>query len=478
MNKTLMGLETEYAFTPYDHDRNPLDRMLYSKLLIELASDRYPSLYGRDRQDLFLANGSRLYLDSGANLLNLEVSTSECTNLEELIAQVRAGDRMLAALARELESSRPELHKAFISKTNFDYSGTTSGSHENYLHTAPQASMAPQLIPHLVTRVIYSGGGGFNAYASNLEFMLSPRVYFLEQVMSPGSQNNRAIFTTRQEPLSNSRYGRLHLLCGEGVRFQMTEYLRFGVTALILRLVDAGFSPGRGIELDPLPAINKVARDVHCKELIGQINGVPASAIAVQRHYLRQVQAQLGEPFMPDFAATVCDRWQDILNGLETDAMQYTGVLDWPTKLGLYRSFVEQKGHDWERLTCANKKSPQGIRASLFEFDIRFGDIADNGPFDAFELDNRSATRLVTESTIDDAMHIPPQGCRARLRGDWIKRLSQKRQGKECNWGSIQDHKAHKSILFDDPLDLSEAKWTRDSISHRASRLRAMFLHD
>ena len=103
--------------------------------------------------------------------------------------------------------------------------------------------MAPQLIPHLVTRVIYSGGGGFNADVPNIEFMLSPRVFFLEQIMSPGSQNNRAIFTTRQEPLSNSPYGRLHLLCGEGVRFQMTEYLRFGVTALILRLIDSGFSP-------------------------------------------------------------------------------------------------------------------------------------------------------------------------------------------------------------------------------------------
>jgi proteasome accessory factor A len=478
MNNTLMGLETEYAFTPYDSNGAPLNRMLYSESLVTSASSRYPSLFGRDSRDIFLANGSRLYVDSGTNLLNLEYSTPECTSPEELIAHARAGDRILAELARDLESSQPALHRAFVSKTNFDYSGHTSGSHENYLHTAPQVEVAPQLIPHLVSRIIYSGGGGFNAAALNIEFMLSPRVYFLEEVRSPGSQNSRAIFTTRQEPLSNSQYGRLHLLCGEGVRFEVSEYLRFGVTALILRLIDCGFTPGNGIELDPLPAINKVARDVHCRELIGRINGVPASAIDVQRYYLRQVQAQLRRSFLPEWAGNVCDRWQAILDGLEADPMQLAGILDWPTKLGLYRAFVEQKGHDWQQLTHEEHESQQEIRACLFEFDIRFGDIADNGLFATFENDNRPATRLVTEIEIDDAMRIPPQGSRARLRGEWIDRLIQKRQGKECNWGSIQDHKARKTILFDDPLDLSEVTWVKDSSRYRDSPRRALFLRD
>jgi len=473
-----MGLETEYAITPYDKYGTPLDRMLYSTLLVTAASELYPSLFGRDHRDVFLLNGSRLYVDHGANLLNLEYSTPECTNPEELIAHLRAGDQMLAGLARDLESREPELHQLFISKTNFDYCGHTSGSHENYLHTATQARLAPQIIPHLVSRPIYSGGGGFNADASHIEFMLSPRVYFLEHLMSGGSQHNRAIFTTKQEPLSNSPYGRLHLLCGEGVRFELTEYLRFGVTALILRLVDAGFSPAHGIELDPLAAINTVARDIHCREFIGSINGIPANAIDVQRHYLQQVRAQLGRPFMPDFGATVCDRWESVLNGLESDAMQFAGILDWPTKLGLYRSFVEKNGHDWECLTREDKEPQPEIRARLFEFDIRFGDIADKKLFATFENDNRAAARLVDEDAIADAIRIPPQGSRAKMRGEWIERLSQKRQGKECAWDRIQDNKAKKSIVFDDPLDLSEVAWVKDTTRYRSSSRRALFLDD
>lgn len=478
MNKTLLGLETEYAITPYDQTGTPLDRMLYSKLLVTAASERYPSLFGRDHGDLFLLNGSRLYIDHGANLLNLEYSTPECTNPEELIAHIRAGDRMLAGLARELEAREPQLHQLFISKTNFDYCGHTSGSHENYLHTATQARLAPQIIPHLVSRSIYSGGGGFNAGASHIGFMLSPRVYFLEYLMSGGTQHSRAIFTTKQEPLSNSPYGRLHLLCGEGVRFELTEFLRFGVTALILRLVDAGFSPARGIELDPLTAINTVARDIHCREFIGSIDGMPANAIDVQRHYLRQVRMQLGRPFMPDFSATVCDRWESVLDGLESDAMQFAGILDWPTKLGLYRSFVEQQGHDWERLTDKDKASAQDIRASLFEFDIRFGDIADNGLFATFDNDIGADIRLVPENAVTDATRVPPQGSRAKLRGDWIERLSQEREDKQCGWNVIEDNMAKKSILFDDPLDLSEVTWINDANRHRSSSRRALFLDD
>lgn len=478
MNKTLLGLETEYAITPYDKNGTPLDRMLYSKLLVAAASELYPSLFGRDHRDLFLMNGSRLYVDHGANLLNLEYSTPECTNPEELIAHIRAGDHMLAGLARDLESREPELHQLFISKTNFDYCGHTSGSHENYLHTATHARLAPQIIPHLVSRPIYSGGGGFNADASHIEFMLSPRVYFLEHLMSCGSQHSRAIFTTKQEPLSNSPYGRLHLLCGEGVRFELTEFLRFGVTVLILRLVDAGLSPARGIEMDPLAAINTVARDIHCRELIGSINGIPANAIDVQRHYLRQVRAQLSRPFMPEFGATVCDRWESVLDGLESDAMQFAGILDWPTKHGLYRSFVEQNGQDWERLIRDDKESQPEIRARLFEFDIRFGDIADKGLFDTFESNNRPATRLVAEDAIADAIRIPPQGSRARTRGEWIARLSQKREGKECTWDRIQDNKAQKSLKFDDPLDLSAVTWVKEFTGYRVPNRRALFLDD
>lgn len=467
MNSTLFGLETEYAFTPYDYDGKVLSRTVYSGRLVRLASRHYPSLVGRDKQDLYLGNGSRWLVDSGLGLINLEYSTPECTGPEELIAHVRAGDRIVAELARDLERRQSKLHRAFISKTNVDYSenatgSNTSGSHENYLHSAPLAGLAPQILGHLVSRVLYSGGGGFNDEATHIEFMLSPRVLFLEQVISDGSQSNRAIFSTRQEPLSNSRYGRLHLICGEGVSLDRSEYLRFGTTALIIRLIDSGFFPGRGIELDPLLAINTVARDIHCREKIGKINGVPASAIDVQRHYLNQVKSQLGQPLLPDWAGPLCNSWESTLNSLESDPMQLVGILDWPTKLSLYREFAEQKGFDWQELTNKENKSPKEIRASLFEFDIQFGNIADDGLFATLIHDSRPDNKLVTDNAIEEALRKPPQGTRARIRGEWIERLRQEPEGKVCNWDSIYDMQGMRSLTFDDPFGLDDVNWIND----------------
>ena len=133
-----MGLETEYAFTPFGRRGRVLDRLVYSQRLVALAARRYPSLYGRDEHDLFLGNGSRLYVDSGCGLLNIEYSTPECTSPEELIAHIRAGDWLLENLARELESEQPELEAAFISRTNFDYSGEGPCAGARRLGAAPR----------------------------------------------------------------------------------------------------------------------------------------------------------------------------------------------------------------------------------------------------------------------------------------------------------------------------------------------------
>ena len=460
VHAALMGAETEYAFTPIGADGSVLNRTLYSGYLVSLAADHYSLLHGRDEHDLFLANGGRLYVDSGVGLINIEYSSPECANPEELIAHVRAGDEILASLARELEQKYPELERAFISKCNFDYSGHTSGAHENYLHTASQKKLAPQLIPHLVSRVIYTGGGGFHDSALNLQFMLSPRVRFLKRVKSSGSQNNRAIFSTRKEPLSSSQFGRLHLLCGEGVRYDMAEYLRFGVTALLVNLIDSGVIFADDIDLIPLHAMNIVARDVRCKESIGRINGVPATAIEVQRHYLSQVRAHVGRPCLPEWADTLCQRWQATLDGLEKDPMQLAGILDWPTKLGLYRAFVEQRGYDWERLIEQARKSDREIRAELFEFDVRFGDISEDGLFASITKDTRPENKLVCERAVDDAHRTPPQGTRAKLRGEWIERLSNNRSNKRCDWNSIHDHQKKSSLFFDDPFGSGAVEWS------------------
>ena len=459
MNNILMGLETEYAFTPSDRDGNPLDRKQYSDMLVDLARHRYSVLEGCNPHDLFLSNGSRFYVDFGLGLINLEYSTPECPDPRTLIAHIRAGDRMLAGLCRELEFYQSELGSAFVSKTNVDYQGHSSGSHENYHHEGPQALFESQLLPHLVSRVIYSGGGGFNEDSGALEFSLSPRAAYLKHAASEGAQSERGVYTRKHEPLSRSAFGRLHLLCGDGLRYDVSELLRFGVTALIIRLVDAGLQPAAEIQIDSLSAIKKVAADVHCRRKIGRINGRRVSAIGIQRHYLKQVEDHIDSSILPSWATEICQYWTSILDALASDPLELVGILDWPTKLSLYRTLVEMKGYDWDQLTTEPNGNSTEIHENLYEADIRFGDIADNGLFCHIDGHDPCQKPVVDDEMIGTALFTPPRGSRAELRGAWIERLSHRQNHKRCNWEVIFDDHARRWLRFDDPFGLDRVDW-------------------
>ncbi len=139
--------------------------------------------------------------------------------------------------------------------------------------------------------------------------------------------------------------------------------------------------------------------------------------------------------------------------------MELVGILDWPTKLDLYRAFVESKGLGWEQLTNEVDESCAEIRDLLFEFDIHFGDITDNGIFAQFEDFEKTGSPIIDERQIETALHTPPQDSRAKLRGKWIERLSQRADTNRCSWEGIYDERGNRWFHFDDPLGLQEAGW-------------------
>src|SRR5438105_1625393 len=93
---------------------------------------------------------------------------------------------------------------ARLSKQNVDYSGTgaTWGAHESYGCRPLPPGCARQLVPHLVSRLIYTGAGGFANRSPGMEFSLSPRALHMERAVSSESTCQRGIFHTRHEPLT------------------------------------------------------------------------------------------------------------------------------------------------------------------------------------------------------------------------------------------------------------------------------------
>ena len=258
-------METEYAVTGFNRGV-ACGAERAARGLLEAAQRELPHL--RDRSSphgLFLGNGARLYLDTG---LHPEYATPECVDPREVVRYVRAGDRVLSTLASHTWVKRALGMHALVFRGNVDYSGagTTWGCHESYMHRTDPAALRAALIPHLVSRVVYSGAGGFDPFSPGLVFTLSPRVRHLQHVVSPESTCERGIYHTKDEPLCAGRYHRLHVICGERLLSDRANWLKLGTTALIVALAEAGLRPGRDLQLaSPLVSFRAFADDPTCR---------------------------------------------------------------------------------------------------------------------------------------------------------------------------------------------------------------------
>lgn len=155
-----MGIETEYAVAAISARGKSLDREVLVDKLLRAARKQLPHI--RDfTNGMFLQNGSRFYVDAG---LHPEYATPECTSPSEAVSHVLAGEEILRRLAGSLAGGSSDVREVRLFRTNVDYSGTRStwGCHESYLTRTHPKELSQPIIPHLVSRIIYSGAGGFN----------------------------------------------------------------------------------------------------------------------------------------------------------------------------------------------------------------------------------------------------------------------------------------------------------------------------
>src|SRR6185503_7850389 len=338
----LFGMETEYAVHGSAGSVSDSERQALVWQLIDVAREQLKYL-GDFGGGMFLENGSRLYIDCGQHP---ELSTPECADPWQVVRYILAGERTLLNIAGELAERKNQPALSFF-KNNVDYSGsgTTWGCHESYLHRSSPATLSDEISPHLISRVIYTGAGGFNSLAAGLTFTLSPRVPHLENVVSEHSTSARGIFHTKDESLSRTGYHRLHLIRGESLSSQTAMWLKVATTALVVAMADAGIRVGGAVSpRAPLTALRVFATDPKCKAKALVAERKWMSAVEIQRAYLEAAEAHLGASFMPDWAAEACRQWRRILDRLESGYEGVNTTLDWAIKLTLYRDYAARQG--------------------------------------------------------------------------------------------------------------------------------------
>jgi hypothetical protein len=507
MAELLFGVETEYAIAGISPSGS-VNREGILHMLTEQARTRLvqlPDLHSTG--GVFLGNGGRMYVDCG---LHPEICTPECANPWDAARYIQAGHRILAGLAAAVESACAPGTEILCFRNNVDYSGTqaTWGCHESYMHRTPLDALQPQIIPHLVTRLIYTGAGGFNPISKGLEFTLSPRVAHIELVVSRSSTNERGIWHTKSESLC-SGYSRLHVLCGESLCSETATFLKIGATALIVAMADAGLAPGNAVRMaDPLEAMRMIAGDVTCKKPLRMADGSLMTALAIQRHYLEIAEAHVSASFMPAWAAEVCRRWRAVLDQLEGAPSAVDKTLDWGIKHALYADQARSMGIRWEDLPfwnnvigqCEGALAPRssraktvsletavrtmrripsvlafiepvlksrgyqwndlktvlGCRQKFFEIDTRFGQIGPRGIFESLDLAGVLRHRVSGVDNIEHAMAEPPAVGRARIRGQVIQRLAGAGNTR-CDWQSIINYSEKQFLDLSDPFASTES---------------------
>ena len=375
------------------------------------------------KSDLVLPNGARFYNDH----THPEYSTPECRALRDLLAQDRAGERIVQWAADRRNKSLGGEHVQLY-KNNTDFHGHSYGCHDNYL--VPRSIVFPRLVagllPFLVSRQLIAGAGktGIEAQESGFvpgHFQLSQRADFVETELSVDTMHNRPILNTRDEPHADpKKFRRLHLIIGDANMCEYATALKVGTTRLVLELIEHGAVPS--LELDqPVAAVKQLSRDIDLKAVVRQKNGSSLSGLDIQEQYWRAAERTFAG--LDEETDWVLREWGDTLTSLVQDRRRLIGKLDWVTKLWLLETFMQEERIGWDDPWLAS-------------LDLEYHNVnPERGLYLGLESEGK-AWRMTAETDIQRALAVGPADTRGGIRGHCVRRFAD--QIKSVQWERIQ----------------------------------------
>jgi Pup amidohydrolase len=460
----VLGLETEYGIIIRGSpDPNPIaaSSALINAYVAELARkvawDFEDETPGKDARgfaregsmppevethlvNAVLTNGSRYYVDHA----HPEYSTPECANALDAVLYDKAGERILARSIAAAARILPPGQSIVVLKNNSDGKGNSYGTHENYLmdRSVPFAKIVQYVMPHFVSRQVYTGAGKVGTEASStggidVTFQLTQRADFFEEEVGLETTLKRPIVNTRDEPHCDAqKYRRLHVIVGDANLCEVATFLKVGATAIVLSMIeDDWFAKAGDRDLTlamPVQAMRRVSYDLGLRRPIELADGRMMTALELQWEHLdlarkyaedRGLDSVGGE----EIGQAILRRWERVLTGLESDPISLSDQIDWVAKYRVINGYRERHGLDW--------RDPK-----LASMDLQYHDVNPQRSLQA----RLGMERLFDEATVQRAMTEPPTNTRAYFRGKCLQR-----------WGSSIAAANWDSLVFDlgsDPL--------------------------
>ncbi len=442
LSRRIFGLETEFGLT-YNSPTRPISPEEVARYLF-----RKVVAWGRS-SNVFLGNGSRLYLDVGSHP---EYATAECDDIRQLLIHDKAGEVILAELAADAAEKLTadgvpgEIH---LFKNNLDSAGNSYGCHENYLlrRRADFSRTTNQLIPFLITRQILTGAGHIFTDESGTRYTFSQRSDHMWEATSSATTRSRPIINTRDEPHANpDKYRRLHVISGDSSMSHASTMLKVGMTDIIIRMLEAG-TPLTDLEIDnPVAAIRTISHDLSGAAPLELVSGRSTTALGAQEAYLDRARTFVEAHGYGAHDAWVLDLWQRGLDAVRSG--NYRAIeteLDWAIKKRLIDRYREGKDVPLDD-------------ARVRRLDLAYHDVASGGIFNKL-MDRGLAQRLVSQEEILEATATPPQTTRAKLRGDFVTAATAHRRDYTVDWVHLKvNDYAGRTVLCTDPFAASDER--------------------
>ncbi len=418
MDTRIMGVETEYGVHTVHPTKRPLAPDEVARYMFKPVVD-----WGNS-SNVFISNGSRLYLDVGSHP---EYATAETTRLDELLASDAAGDAIMHRLVTKAQQAMADDGfdgQVYLYRNNADSLGNSYGSHENYMieRTTQYRRLAEALLPFMVTRQLICGSGVViqdpNVLPlveqfptrSDPHFAFSQRADYMYEAISSSSTRARPMINTRDEPhADSSKFRRLHVIVGDSNMSETTQLLRFGATDLLLRIIEAG-KPLSNLQLaHPVRAIRNVSHDLTGNAPLELVGGRTMTALEIQEYYLDMAQEFLnknGEHH--GYLKQIMDLWERTLEAIRSQ--NYSAIdteIDWAIKYKFFNAYAHKNNLDWDT-------------ARLVQLDMSYHDIdPQRGLFNLLEA-RGAAARVLTDAQVEAAHNNPPATTRALLRHRFI----------------------------------------------------------
>ncbi|MEQ1788338.1 MAG: depupylase/deamidase Dop [Acidimicrobiales bacterium] len=454
----VLGIETEYGIIVRGGDSNPIaaSSVLINAYVQELAragsatgasrvgwdfEDEHPGNDARgfnaDGQmppevethlvNAVLTNGARYYVDHA----HPELSTPECADPRSIVVYDRAAELILQRSMTAATALLPAGQEIAVYKNNSDRKGNSYGTHENYLmdRAVPFAKIVSHVMPHFITRQIFTGAGKVGTEAAGLTsaevpYQLTQRADFFEEEVGLETTLKRPIVNTRDEPHADAqKYRRLHVIVGDANLSEVATFLKVGTTALVLSMIEDDWLTRDLLPAKPVQALRHVSYDTTLARPIELADGSSITALDAQWELYDRARKFAEEHGLEciggdEVGNEVLRRWEQVLTGLETDPSTLAGQVDWIAKHRLLDGYRERHGLRWDD-------------ARLAAMDLQYHDLRPEKSLAA----RVGLERIASDAEMQRAVSEPPPDTRAFFRGRCLQRWPESIVA--ANWDSL-----------------------------------------